>query len=194
MKGPLDLLLERLNPEVIDRDLLSRHDEAREQYAPVPIRARDHQAFAAILTSYVIHHHTYVGDGSPVASSAFSEARRILEGAYSEDPYQDPYAAALLAGTLGSLGGMRRIIDTIADGIKRRALQEYKDWLFYTYVNVLSPSDNQALAHAYFERFGPLLTRFAPNVDEKTFATNVRAAIEYHLDAINLIRRNARRL
>ena len=87
---------------------------------------------------------------------------------------------ALGQGLSGAEGGMRGILNTIADAFRRRALSEYVDHVFYEHINVLSKEDNLALSRAFFERFGPVLARFGMEVSEDMFAWNTRAALDYH--------------
>lgn len=194
MSADIDAVLSLLVPDFINKNVLMKHDVARESYRNVPITVPDFQAFANQIAEYVKHHHTAVGDGTPSSEAAFGEAKRILSNVFADDPYQEGYNVALQMGLGGAGGGMRAILNEIAEQLKRQGLHNYKDYIFNTQINVLSQADNERLAKAYFDRFRDILKRFLPHLDEKTFAGNVRAALEYHLQVVEDILRVARKL
>lgn len=187
MSANVDAIVEKLLPEYINKNVLMVHDVARETFGPGPIAVADFQEFATRVTEYVVHHHVAVGDGKPPASAAFGEAKRILTNYFTDDPFQEGYNVALLMGRSGSGGGMRTILNVLADQLKRQALHNHKEHVFHTHVDVLSSEENSRLARAYFARFGEIVKRFLPDFDEKTFASNVRAAVEYHLQVVELV-------
>ena len=194
MNADIDGILELLMPEYVNKLILMRHDEAREAFRAESTRVPDHQVFARRVAEYVQHHRSAVKDGRPSLEAAFGEARRILNGVFGEDPFQEGYTVALQMGRSGAGGGMRAIYNTLADQLKRQALNNYKDYVFNSKINVLSQTDNMVLAQAYFGRFGQIIRRFLPDMDERTFASNVRAALEYHLQVVEEILRVARKM
>ena len=187
MSVDVDRILELLDQDQINKEVLMQHDYARETFQLPTLVVNDHQEFKYLLTSYVEHHLRSVGEGVSSAESSFGEAKRILDNSFQEDPYQDGYARALQMALDGSSGGMRVILNTIADVLKQRALNNYMDHVYYQHINVLSKEDNRALSRAFFRRFGSILRRFGLEVDEDTFAWNTRAALDYHRQAIEQI-------
>lgn len=194
MNSKIDAILDLLKPDYVNKAILMPHDLARESFRLDAVVVADNQTFARRIAEYVQHHYSTAGVGSLSSSLAFNEARRILNGVFDEDPYQEGYNIALAMGLSGAGGGMRAIFNALADQLKRQALQGHKEFVFNVHVEVLSPADNEALAREYFARFGPVIRRFAPNVNEKTFASNVRAALEYHLQLVEEIVRVARKI
>ena len=180
MAVDVDRILDLLDQDYINKNVLMHHDYGRESFQVPTMVVSDHQEFKYLLTSYVQHHLSSVGQGEPPPEKAFGEAKSILDRAYSEDPYQDGYSRALQVALDGAQGGMRAILNEIADELKRRALHDYTDHVYYEHINVLSKEDNLALSRAFFERFGSILRRFGVDVDEDTFAWNTRAALDYH--------------
>lgn len=187
MSVDADRILDLIDQTRINRTVLLKHDEARETFRLPKVVVSDHQEFKYLISSYVEHHLRTVGEGTPSSASAFGEAKRILDNAFNQDQFQDGYARALQMALDGSQGGMRAILNEIADVLKRRALQDYMDHVYHQHINVLSKQDNLALSRAFFQRFGPILQRFGHDVDEDTFAWNTRAALEYHRQAIEHI-------
>jgi hypothetical protein len=190
----IDRILDLLLPEYINKRVLMPHDVARESLPAGSMTVRDHRAFATEITAYVQHHHHAVGNGGVSADAAFGEAKRILTNVFADDPYQEGYNVALQMGLSGAGGGMRAVRNALADQLKSQALHNHKDYVFNLHIDVLSPADNAALARAYFERFGDVLRRFLPDLNEKTFAGNIRAALEYHMRIIEDILRVARKM
>jgi len=184
MSVDVDRILDLLDQETINRTVLLQHDYARETFKLPRITVRDHQEFAYLLRSYVEHHVRTVGDGELSEATSFGEAKRIVDYAFNQDPYQEGYARALQMALDGSEGGMRAVLNEVADALKRRALQAYTDHVYHHHINVNSKDDNRALSRAFYHRFGPILQRFGIPVDEDTFAFNARAALEYHRQVI----------
>ncbi len=187
MSVDVDSILELLDQSKIDRDVLLKHDEARETFRLPAITVADHQEFHYLLTSYVQHHAETVGEGHLSEPSAFNEAKRILDHAFQHDRFQEGFAAALQQAVSGADGGMRKILNEIADSLKRRALQNFMDYVYHHHINVLSRADNMELSRAFFTRFGPILKRYGFEIEEDTFAWNTRAALEYHRQVIEHI-------
>lgn len=183
----VDRILGLIGQDHVNQAVLLAHDEARETFTVPKMIVADHQEFKYVVTSYVEHHLRSTGQGTPSGAAAFGEAKRILDRVFSRDQYQDGYAAALQQALDGSQGGMRGVINEIADHLKRQALQDYMDHVYHQHINVLSKADNLALSKAFYQRFGHILQRFGIPIDEDTFAWNTRAALDYHRQAIEQI-------
>ena len=194
MSVDVDRILGLLDSAQINRTILQQHDVARETFTLPTMIVRDHQEFKYLITSYVEHHLRTVGEGAPTPAAAFGEGKRILDRSFNEDAYQDGYARALQMGLDGSQGGMRAVLNAIADTLKQRALADYIDHVYHQHINVLSKDDNRALSRAFYERFGPILKRFGHEVDEDTFAWNTRAALDYHRQVLEHISGIAKKL
>jgi hypothetical protein len=141
----VDQILGLLDQTQINRTVLQQHDVARETFRLPTMIVRDHQEFKYLLTAYVEHHRQAVGEGTPTSAAGFGEAKRILDRAFNEDQYQDGYAHALQMALDGSNGGMRAVLNMIADTLKQRALADYLDHVYYHHINVLSKDDNRAV-------------------------------------------------
>lgn len=183
----VDRILGLIDQTRINRAVLMQHDEARETFKLPRLVVRDHQEFKYLVSSYVEHHLRHVGEGNPRKAAAFGEAKRISDRAFSEDKFQEGYARAQQMALDGSGGGMRAVLNAIADVLKRRALEDYMDHVYHEHIDVLSKEDNKALSRAFFHRFGPILKRFGHEVDEDTFAWNTGAALDYHRQVLEQI-------
>jgi len=187
-------LLKLLNRDYINRTILVHHDEARASFHLPKIIIKDFHEFNYILTSYIQHHHRQIGEGELSNTTAFGEAKRLLNGAFKKDPFQEGYAAALQMARDGTMGGMRMILNEVAEAIKNRAYHDYLDTVFHHYIDVLSKKDNMDLAKAFFAHFQPTLERFGYEFDEYSFVHDTRAAVEYYLDVIHGIIKVAKKI
>lgn len=187
MSVDVDRILDLIGQEYVNKTVLQKHDTARESFQVPKMVVDDHQEFKYLVTSYVEHHMRSVGEGVPSSAAAFGEAKGILDRAFDQDQFQDGYARALQMALDGSHGGMRGVINEIADVLKGRALRNHMDHVYHQHIDVLSKEDNLALSRAFFHRFGPILQRFGVDVDQDTFAWNTRAALEYHRQMIEQI-------
>lgn len=194
MSVDVDKILGLLDSTQINRTILQQHDVARETFKCPKMIVSDQGEFNFLLTGYVTHHLKTVGEGTPTDAASFGEAKRILERAFNEDEYQDGYAHALQMALDGSNGGMRAVLNQIADTLKARALHDYIDYVYLHHINVLSKDDNRALSRAFYERFGPILKRFGHEIDQDTFAWNTRAALDYHRQVLEHISGIAKKL
>ncbi len=187
-------LLTKLNRDHINKTVLVHHDVARASFHLPKIIVDDFREFNYIVTTYIQHHHRQVGEGELSTGAAFGEAKRLLKGAFKKDPFQEGYAAALQIARDGTMGGMRMILNELAESIKNRAYHDYLDTVFHHYVDVLSKKDNLDLARAFFAHFQPTLQRFGYEFDEYSFVNDTRAAVEYYLGIIQEIIKVAKKI
>lgn len=180
----LDAILDLLDQRRINREVLMKHDVARERYGARSLQPADAPEFHEALVHYVQHHLRSVGEGESSREAAFGEAKRILDHAFSKDLFQEGYNVALQHALDG---GMLEVLNELHAGLKRRALQEYMDAIYYKHVDPLSRADNVALSRAFYERFHPTFKRAGFEFNELTFASNTRAAFEYHRQAIEIV-------
>jgi len=180
-----------LDQTYVNKTVLEKHYMARENFNLPGIFARNHQEFQLVITSYVQHHYAQVGDGEINPTRAFGEARRILNGEFNEDRFQEGFDIALLMALEGSQGGLSTILNRIADAIQRHAMTDHTDYIFHHFINPLSRSDSFALSRAYHKRFAGILAQHGIFSDEFTFARNPRAALEYHLKVVRQICRSS---
>jgi len=180
-------ILDLLDQMQINRRVLQKHDVARETFLLSTIVVRDFEEFKDILTGYVQHHYSTVGEGLLSNERAFGEGKRILLNSYSRDRHQDGYVAALQDAIDGSNGGMRSILNEVAEAVKRRALDEYVDHVYHQHIDPQSRGTRVVLSRAFYDRFGNILSRAGIEIDEHSFACDPRAALDYHRQVIEKI-------
>jgi len=180
-------MFDRLDASVINREVLQKHDIARERFRLPVTRVRDHREFKLILESYVQFHHKMTSGGEIDRKRAFGEAKRILLNEYGKDRFQDGYEAALQMALDGANGGMGAILNVIADALRRRAFEEYKDDIISDFVDPASQSHFDAVSDAFFQRFGPLLAEHGVQINQRSFGMETRAIVEYQLQLVQSI-------
>jgi len=189
-----DELWKHLSFDYINIEVLMPHDQARESFRLPAMVVKDPFEFQQVITAYVQHHRAATGSPKTPDALAFSTAKRILDNEFERDPFQEGYVVALDMATRGTDGGLRLVINSLADFIRRTALNEYLDWTYYRFIHPLSKSQALAISRAFFERYGQLLRRHGIDVDETTFAWNTRAAFEYLRRALEQVAGLARKL
>jgi hypothetical protein len=190
MRGDIQTVLGLIMPDRIQREVLQKHDEARECFKLQTMKPESAQIFKLIIQTYVQHHWSYVGFGKIPDEVAFGEAKRILDNKFA-DQFRPGFEVAMAEGMKGK---MREILNVIADWLKIRASSEYIEHVFYEHVDANSREENLELAKAYDQEFGPIIKRYLPNYDPTLFAFNMRAAFEYHRQAVEQIITGMRRM
>lgn len=180
----IEAILDLIDQRRINRDVLMKHDVARERYGARSLQPASAAEFHDVLVHYVQHHQRSVGEGECSREAAFGEAKRILDHAFSQDQFQEGYNVALQHALDG---GMLEVLNELHAGLKRRALQEYLDAVFYEHVDPLSHAENVALSRAYYEHFRVIFERVGMPLDELSFASNTRAAFEYHRQVMEMV-------
>ena len=186
MSADVDHILDLIGQDRITKDVLQHHGFARESFRLPNRVVADSEEFDRVITSYLEHHVRSVSKVAPASSTAFGEARRILDLSFDAGGGQSGYSVALQMALDGSRGGLGAVIDRIADTLTGRALRRYLDSVYHE-ISPLSSEDNRSLSRAFFERFGYTLRRFGLTVDENTLAGDTRTALDYHRQAIEQI-------
>ena len=131
-------LIDSLMAELDERTIASRigivHDEARMQYQLNSNTVQDFRQFSKIITDYYNYHYTQcVGRGGRLASSgAYGRAKELLEREYRKR--SGDIASACQDALDGTNGGMRGVLDIIADGLKAEVFERYVADVFDRYI------------------------------------------------------------
>lgn len=192
MRADIQTVILLIMPDRIQREVLQKHDEAREYFKLQTMKPESAQVFKLIIQTYVQHHWSYVGYGQVPDHFAFGEAKRVLDNDKRfADQFRPGFESALAEGMKGK---MRDVLNVIADWQKLRASSEYIDHVYYEFVDPNSREENLELAKAYDREFGPIIRKYLPDYDPTLFAFNMRAAFEYHRQVIEQIIVGMRRM
>ncbi|MCX7013946.1 MAG: hypothetical protein NTW86_15575 [Candidatus Sumerlaeota bacterium] len=123
--SPIGSLLSELDERTIARNVGIPHDEARMGYNPGRTTVPDIDTFYDILGDYYAHHHSQcVSRGGRLSrSEARSFAKEIVTREYERN--HSNINGAFCDARDGTNGGLRRILDTIAESLKAKSTENY---------------------------------------------------------------------
>ena len=160
--GSLEAIVRQLEEREIARRVGIPHDEARMAYALRQNTAADFSAFVRIISEYYNYHFVrcVAGGGSLPSSEAEGRAKEILEQKYRtrgstlQGAYYDAHE--------GTNGGLRAILDIIAEQLKYEAVERYVRKVFDDQIDPTSWEDKVNIIRQLIARCGADL---APSMD-----------------------------
>lgn len=130
----INSLLSALDERTIAQRIGIPHDEARMQYHLPSNTVADFDQFGSIITDYYNCHYTRcVSNGGRLSpSEAYGRAKELIELAYRKR--RGDISSAFNDAHDGTNGGMRVILDTIAEGLKAEVVERYIQDVFDRHV------------------------------------------------------------
>lgn len=121
----IDSLLEAISPRIIAKRVHIPHDEARASYPLSRNVVSDSREFEHIIGDYYNHHHASCisRDHTFPRREAETRAKAIVEVQYKK--YPQPLIAAFNEALEGTNGGLKHVLDLIADSLKYDATRNY---------------------------------------------------------------------
>jgi len=128
--GMIHSLLAALAETEIARQVAIAHDEARMSYPLSSNTVRDYQEFCDIASDYYnFHYTTCVTRGGNLSNTdAYATMKGILEQEYRRQG--GDIVTAFNDAHHGTNGGMRRVLDIIADHLKMKSVEAYTTTVF----------------------------------------------------------------
>ncbi len=174
-------LLSALDERTIAREVGIPHDEARMAYGLQSNTVESFEEFTDIIADYYNYHFgRCVGHGGNLSrAEAAGRARELLEREARKrngnilSAYQD--------ASDGTAGGVRRVLDILAEGLKAESVERYIQEVFDTVVDPSSWLDKVELLRQFFGHYGAHLSssidfespeRYAQNYIEVVSAYN----------------------
>jgi len=154
----INSLLSALNEREVARQVAIEHDEARMRYPLSSNTVRDYRQFSDIITDYYQYHHRIcISRGGRLSNtSAYSKAKNLLEQEYRRRGGGNAVTAFNDAHD-GTNGGMRVVLDTIADHLKAQAVEEYTTAMFDMHVAPNAWDDKVEIIRQFIACCGPVL-------------------------------------
>lgn len=123
--GSLDWILEQLDERIVAERIAIPHDEARASFSTGKNTVDSIEEFDDVIGRYYSHHFTEcVSSGGWLSDTdAQGEAKEILERRYGKRG--KGYMAALADAQHGTNGGLRYVLDVLADELKRQAVERH---------------------------------------------------------------------
>lgn len=162
---------------IADR-VTSRHDEARNRYHLRQNRVSNWDIFRAVTGDYYVHHYTFAvtRGGSIDPGRAAARAKAILEREYRRRGLG--YVAAVNDGISGTNGGMKAVIDVVAEGIKAQDVSDYVEEVFDSQIKGNVFEDKLAIIRDVFHYYGRVLADTVDLSNPARYANDHRTIID----------------
>jgi hypothetical protein len=185
-------LLAALEERTLAREVGIPHDEARMRYALRSNTVRDFDAFEQVIADYYAYHHAQcvTKGGRMPRSEAAGFAKEILERYYRRQN------GTLVTGYNnshdGTNGGLREVLDIIADQIKQQSLENYIRHVFDRHVQHNSWEEKVAIMREFLHQCGPVLSdsidRDQPERYAQDYTEIIRSYVENLRNTSSLLR------
>ena len=176
-------ILQALNERSIARSIGIGHDEARMTY---PLRSNtvaSFDEFSAVIGDYYNHHFSKCfGAGTLPRMEAQARAKEILEQQYRRR--NGDIVSAFNDGHDGTNGGMRGILDLVADAIKTEAVERYVREVFDVHVAPNSWEQKVALIRDFIQRCGVDLSASIQTDQPERYAHDYRNLVREYVKGL----------
>jgi len=153
----INSLLSALDERTMAQRIGIPHDEARMRYPIESNTISTFERFRATIADYYNYHYTRCisngGQFSP--DDAYARVKDLLEREYRKR--RGNIVSAFNDAHDGTNGGMRVILDTIADGLKAEAVENYVVAVFDRHVAPSSWGDKVDMIRQFISWFGNIL-------------------------------------
>ena len=190
----INILLSALDEREIARQVAVPHDEARIQYRLSSNTVADFGRFSDIITDYCNYHcSSCVSHGGTLArSDAYGKAKELLEGEYRKR--RGDIVSAFNDAHDGTNGGMRVVLDTIAEGLKAEAVERYIAEIFDRHVTPNSWERKVDIIRQFINRCGPYLSSSIVADQPERYAQNYSELIRSYTEGLRQTSSMFRRL
>lgn len=184
----------RLSERSIAQDIGLAHDEARMLFRTERNTARDEREAQDIIANYVNHHHTraIAHGGTLSRADALGLAREILSQHYRRQ--NGTADTALNDAVDGTNGGLRYVLDVLADGLKSQAIERHVAEIFDQEVAPSSWEDKVELIRQLMAECGHLLSSSIRRDQPERYAHNYQELIQSYVSGLQRTASVLRRL
>lgn len=182
----IDDLCAAISEDAITQHVSIAHDEARLAYHLPGNKntVNTFDVFNALIADYYNHHLTQcVTHGGGLARfEAAGRASEILEREYKHQggdlmsAYRDAHH--------GTNGGMRIILDIIANHLKTESAERYVRGAFHSYVDPASWNERVEIIRQFFERYQQILPPYIDINHPERYAQNYDELIKAFMDGL----------
>jgi len=190
----IDNLLKALDEREMAQRVGLKHDEARMSYPLQRNTVADFDAFTDVIADYYNHHFSKCvsGGGTVSRSEAAGRAKEILEKEYRRR--NGDIVAAFNDAHDGTNGGMRVILDKIAEALKIESVERYIRDMFDKHVAPNSWDDKVEIIRQFIAQCG---ANIASSIDPKQperYAQNFQELIRSYVQSLQTTSSIFRRL
>ena len=179
-----DSLLQAINERTIAARIGIPHDEARMRY---PLRSNTvggFHEFSDIISDYYNYHFTTCisGGGALSRAEAATRAKKILEKEYRKQ--LGDIVTAFNDAHDGTDGGMRVVLDKIADGLKTESMEAYIREMFDRHVAPNAWEEKVTIIRQFIAQCGSYFSSSIHTHQPERYAHDYRDLIHFYVDAL----------
>jgi hypothetical protein len=177
-------LQSEIDEKAIAQRIAIPHDEARMRYHLDSNTVADFEEFSQKIGDYYNYHFTSCVSfgGSLSASEAISRAKEILDQEYR--PKGGDIVTAYNDSHDGTNGGLRLILDKIAEKLKAESVERYIRDAFDRYVAPNSWEHKVEIIRQFIGRCGSLLSSSIRSDQPERYAQNYQELIQSYVTAL----------
>lgn len=180
----IDSLIHALQETTIAAVVARPHDDARMSYHANGTTVRDWRAFEDVIGDYYIYHFARcVGRGARLSrTEALGRAKQLLDQQYRRQ--NSDHRGAYSDCRYGTNGGLRGVLDAIADGLKAESVKWY---LRDQWDSRVTPCDFEAKVHIireFFRNCGRYLDRSIQQDRPERYANDYESLITSYVEGL----------
>lgn len=178
-------LLSALDDRTIAQRVGNRHDEERLQYNLRSNTVRNFNEFSEIIADYFNYHYTRcVSSGGGLSrAEASSRAKELIENEYHRQHTGDIVSAYNDAHN-GTNGGLRKVLDIIAEALKTESVNRYVREVFDRQVTPNSWEDKVAIIRQFIAQYGAFLDSSIRREQPERYAQNYQELIHVFVGSL----------
>lgn len=160
------------------------HDEVRMGYSLNSNTVGSFYEFKNIITDYYNHHYTncVTRGGRLPTSEAYGRAKELLEREYRKR--NGDIVSAFNDARDGTNGGMRLVLDTIADGLKAEVIERYITDVFDRYVAPNSWEVKVEIIRQFISCCGSMLSSSIVTSQPERYARDYSSLIRSYIEGL----------
>jgi hypothetical protein len=190
----INSILSALDERVMAGQIAIPHDNARVQYSLHSNTVGSFHQFSDVISNYYNYHYTScVSNGGNLSlSEAGGRAKELLEKEYRKR--QGDIVSAFNDAHDGTNGGMRVVLDTIAEGLKAESLERYIRDVFDRHVTPNSWDQKVEIIRQFISQCGTYLSSTIRADQPERYAQDYNELIRSYMDGLQRTSSMFRRL
>ena len=180
----MNSLLSLLNERALAQNVALPHDEARMRYPLGANTVNSFEEFSNVIADYYNYHHSEcVSHGGRLSNSdAASWAKKLLEKEYRKR--NGDIVSVYNNAHDGTNGGLRVVLDIIAEGLKAEAVERYTLDVFDRHVTPNSWEQKVNIIREFITNCGPHLSSSIRGDQPERYARDYKELISAYVEAL----------
>ena len=189
----IDSLLAALDERQIAQKVGLHHDEARLRFPLSKNTVSDFDEFSSIIADYYNHHFQHVSKGGSLSQSdAAGRSKEVLEREYRRRG--SDVVGAFNDAHDGTNGGLRVVLDTIAEALKVEFLERYIRDVFDRHVSPNEWDTKVGIISQFIDQCGANLASSIRSDQPERYAQNYQELIRSYVKSLQTTSSIFRRL